>query len=118
MLKLLIYRYFILFYLSVEIILQDDVDNFISREVVLKRIFKRYISSVDLAELSDQTIDKLVDLSRKYFMIVWEERGKESKVIYERIKLLDIKTEDLVILLRSGENINSMLTTTANCHYI
>ena len=105
-----------MFYLSVEVLLQDDVDNFISREVVFKRIFKRYMSSVDLAELSDQTIDKLVDLCRKCFMIVWEERGKESKVIYERIKL-DIETEDLVIPSRSGENITSTLNT-VNRHYI
>lgn len=106
-----------MFYLSVEVLLQDDVDNFISREVVFKRIFKRYMSSVDLAELSDQTIDKLVDLCRKCFMIVWEERGKGSKVVYERIKLLDIETEELVIPSRSGENITSTLTT-VNRHYI
>ena len=76
------------------------------------------MSSVDLAELSDQTIDKLVDLCRKCFIIVWEERSiKESKVIYERIKLLDIETEDLVIPSRSGENITSTLTS-VNRHYI
>lgn len=94
-------------YLSAEVLSQAGVDNFISREVVFKRIFRRFMSSVDLAELSSQTIDKLVDLCRKCFMIVLEERGKESKVIYERIKLLDIETEDLVIPSRSGENITA-----------
>ena len=104
-------------YLSVEVPSRDDVDNFISREVVFKLIFKRYMPSVDLTKLSDQAIDKLVDLCRKCFMIVWEERGKESKVIYERIKLLDAETEDLVIPSRSGENITNTLIT-AKRHYI
>lgn len=76
------------------------------------------MSSVDLAELSDQTIDKLVDLCRKCFIIVWEEKDtKNSKIIYEKIKFLDIETEDLVIPSRSGENITNTLTS-VNRHYI
>ena len=86
---------------------QEDVDNFISREVVFKRILNRYITSANIMELSEQSINILVTLCRKCFLIVFEEQ--DSKKINFRIKLLDIETEELVIPSRSGKNISSSL---------
>lgn len=86
---------------------QEDVDNFISREVVFKRILNRYITSANIIELSEQSINSLVTLCRKCFQIVYEER--DSKNINCRIKLLDVETEELVIPSRSGKNISSSI---------
>lgn len=86
---------------------QEDVDNFISREVVFKRILNRYITSANIIELSEQSINSLVALCRKCFRIVYEER--DSKNINCRIKLLDVETEELVIPSRSGKNISSSI---------
>ena len=86
---------------------QEDVDNFTSREAVFKRILNRYITSTNIMELSEQSINILVTLCRKCFLIVFEEQ--DSKKINFRIKLLDVETEELVIPSRSEKNISSSL---------
>jgi hypothetical protein len=74
---------------------QEDVDNFISREVIFKRILNRYITSTNIVKLPEQSINSLVTLCRKCFQIIYEER--DSKNINCRIKLLDVETDGLVI---------------------
>ncbi|GES87920.1 protein split ends isoform X1 [Rhizophagus clarus] len=85
----------------------EEVNNFISREVVLKRILSRYVSAIDFTELSETSLDKLIEFSRKCFKIVWVET--ESANIKEKVKELDVITEDLEIPSRSGRNIASSL---------
>ncbi|GES91495.1 protein split ends isoform X4 [Rhizophagus clarus] len=64
----------------------EEVNNFISREVVLKRILSRYVSAIDFTKLSETSLDKLIEFSRKCF-----------------------KNKDLEIPSRSGRNIASSL---------
>jgi hypothetical protein len=90
-----------------ESLLQEDVDKFISREVVFKRIFSRYISSINIIELPKATIDGLVKLCKESFKIVWGET--DSNTIYQKIKLLNSETEALIIPSRSGRNITNTL---------
>ncbi|GES86732.1 hypothetical protein GLOIN_2v1488591 [Rhizophagus clarus] len=85
----------------------EEVNNFISREVVLKRILSRYVSAIDFTKLSETSLDKLIEFSRKCFKIVWVET--ESTNIKEKVKELDVITEDLEIPSRSGRNIASSL---------
>ncbi|GET02652.1 protein split ends isoform X5 [Rhizophagus clarus] len=85
----------------------EEVNNFISREVVLKRILSRYVSAIDFTKLSETSLDKLIEFSRKCFKIVWVET--ESANIKEKVKKLDVITEDLEIPSRSGRNIASSL---------
>ncbi|PKK57638.1 hypothetical protein RhiirC2_871766 [Rhizophagus irregularis] len=85
----------------------EKVNNFISREVVLKRILSRYVSAIDFTKLSETSLDKLIEFSRKCFKIVWVET--ESANIKEKVKELDVITEDLEIPSRSGRNIASSL---------
>jgi hypothetical protein len=83
------------------------VNNFISREVVLKRILSRYALAIDFTKLSETSLEKLVEFSRKCFKIVWVET--ESAIIKEKIKELDVITEELEIPSRSERNIASSL---------
>ncbi|GES98547.1 protein split ends isoform X4 [Rhizophagus clarus] len=85
----------------------EEVNNFISREVVLKRILSRYVSAIDFTKLSETSLDKLIEFSRKCFKIVWVET--ESTNIKEKVKELDVITEDLEIPSCSGRNIASSL---------
>ncbi|GES95221.1 protein split ends isoform X4 [Rhizophagus clarus] len=85
----------------------EEVNDFISREVVLKRILSRYISAIDFTKLSETSLDKLIEFSRKCFKIVWVET--ESANIKEKVKELDVITEDLEIPSHSGRNITSSL---------
>ncbi|GES84070.1 proline-rich protein 12 isoform X1 [Rhizophagus clarus] len=85
----------------------EEVNNFISREVVLKRILSRYVSAIDFTKLSEISLDKLIKFSRKCFKIVWVET--ESANIKEKVKELDVITEDLEIPFHSGRNIASSL---------
>ncbi|GES87164.1 hypothetical protein GLOIN_2v1488591 [Rhizophagus clarus] len=85
----------------------EEVNNFISREVVLKRILSRYVSAIDFTKLSETSLDKLIEFFRKCFKIVWVET--ESANIKEKVKELDVITEDLEIPSRSGRNIASSL---------
>ncbi|CAB5203866.1 unnamed protein product [Rhizophagus irregularis] len=84
-----------------------EVNNFISREVVLKRILSRQVSAIDFTKLSETSLEKLVEFSRKGFKIVWSET--DSSIVREKIKELDIITEGLEIPSRSGRNIASSL---------
>ncbi|CAB4394819.1 unnamed protein product [Rhizophagus irregularis] len=88
----------------------EEVNNFISREVILKRILSRYISAIDFTKLSETSLEKLVEFSRKCFKIVWVET--ESTIIKEKVKELDVITEELEIPSRSGRNIASSLKLT------
>ncbi|CAB5181606.1 unnamed protein product [Rhizophagus irregularis] len=88
----------------------EEVNNFISREVVLKRILSRYVSAIDFTKLSETSLEKLVEFSRKCFKIVWVET--ESTIIKEKVKELDVITEELEIPSRSGRNIASSLKLT------
>ncbi|GES98502.1 protein split ends isoform X4 [Rhizophagus clarus] len=85
----------------------EKVNNFISRKVVLKRILSRYVSAIDFTKLSETSLDKLIEFFKKSFKIVWVET--ESANIKEKVKELDIITEDLEIPSRSGRNIVSSL---------
>ena len=51
-------------------LLQTDVDDFISREVVTKRILNRYFSAVNISELPENSMNKLIEFSRECFRIV------------------------------------------------
>ncbi|CAB4427921.1 unnamed protein product [Rhizophagus irregularis] len=84
-----------------------EVNNFISREVILKRILSRQVSAIDFTKLSETSLEKLVEFSRKGFKIVWSET--DSSIVREKIKELDIITEGLEIPSRSGRNIASSL---------
>lgn len=86
------------------------MNNFISREVVLKRILSRYVSAIDFTKLSETSLEKLVEFSRKCFRVVWKET--ESTIIKEKVKELDVITEGLEIPSRSGRNIASSLKLT------
>jgi len=66
--------------------------------------------AVDISELPEDSMNKLIEFSRKYFRIVWEEKDKKNtKVIYCRIKELDESTQQLEIPSRSGKNFASSL---------
>ncbi|CAB4416625.1 unnamed protein product [Rhizophagus irregularis] len=84
-----------------------EVNNFISREVVLKRILSRHVSAIGFTKLSETSLEKLVEFSRKGFKIVWSET--DSSIVREKLKKLDIITEGLEIPSRSGRNIASSL---------
>ncbi|GET57277.1 protein virilizer homolog isoform X3 [Rhizophagus irregularis DAOM 181602=DAOM 197198] len=74
---------------------------------IRKRILSRYVSAIDFTKLSETSLDKLIEFSRKCFKIVWVET--ESANIKEKVKELDVITEDLEIPSRSGRNIASSL---------
>ncbi|GES92129.1 protein split ends isoform X4 [Rhizophagus clarus] len=62
----------------------EEVNNFISREVVLKRILSRYVSAIDFTKLSETSLDKLIEFSRKCFKIVWVET--EAQISKKRLR--------------------------------
>ncbi|GES91584.1 protein split ends isoform X4 [Rhizophagus clarus] len=74
---------------------------------IRKRILSRYVSAIDFTKLSETSLDKLIEFSRKCFKIVWIET--ESANIKEKVKELDVITEDLEIPSCSGRNIASSL---------
>ena len=91
-------------------LLQTDVDDFISREVVTKRILNRYFSAVDISKLPENSMNKLIEFSRECFRIAWEEKDEtDTKIFYGQIKELDRDTERLEIPSRSGKNFASLL---------
>ena len=45
-------------------LLQTDVDDFISREVVTKRILNYYFLAIDISELPENLMNKLIEFSR------------------------------------------------------
>ncbi|GBC40033.2 uncharacterized protein OCT59_012174 [Rhizophagus irregularis] len=89
---------------------QVEITNFISCEVAIKRILNRYFSAVDISEISEISMDKLIEFSRECFSIAWEERNEtNTKAFYNQIKRLDKNTENLEIPSRSGKNFASSL---------
>ncbi|CAB4431169.1 unnamed protein product [Rhizophagus irregularis] len=89
---------------------QVEITNFISCEVAIKRILNRYFSAVDISEISEISMDKLIEFLRECFSIAWEERNEtNTKAFYNQIKRLDKNTENLEILSRSGKNFASSL---------
>ncbi|GES88585.1 protein split ends isoform X6 [Rhizophagus clarus] len=72
-----------------------------------------YTESSDLTDekvnnfISQTSLDKLIEFSRKCFKIIWVET--ESANIKEKVKELDVITEDLEIPSCSGRNIASSL---------
>lgn len=84
-----------------------EINNFISREVVLKRVLSRYVSAIDFTKLPEVSLEKLVEFSRECFKIVFSET--EGTIIKEKFSELDTITERLEIPSRSGKNIASSL---------
>ncbi|PKY37906.1 hypothetical protein RhiirA4_536833 [Rhizophagus irregularis] len=85
---------------------QVEITNFISCEVAIKRILNRYFSAVDISEISEISMDKLIKFSRECFSIVWEERNETNTKAFKR---LDKNTENLEIPSCSGKNFASSL---------
>lgn len=91
-------------------LLQSDINDFISREVITKRILNRYFLAVDISELPENSMNKLIEFSRECFRIAWEEKDEtDTKIFYNRIKELDRDTERLEIPSRSGKNFASLI---------
>jgi hypothetical protein len=66
--------------------------------------------AVDISELLENSMNKLIEFSRACFGIAWGERDRnDSKTFYRRIKELDKDTERLVVPSRSGKNFASQL---------
>ncbi|GES83503.1 protein split ends isoform X3 [Rhizophagus clarus] len=83
-------------------------DAYQSKMDIRKRILSRYVSAIDFTKLSETSLDKLIEFFRKCFKIVWVET-KDGANIKEKVKELDVITEDLEIPSRSGRNIASSL---------
>ena len=91
-------------------LLQSDINDFISREVITKRILNRYFLAVDISELPENSMNKLIEFSRECFRIAWEEKDEtDTKIFYNQIKELDRDTERLEIPSRSGKNFASLI---------
>ncbi|GBB85349.1 hypothetical protein RclHR1_01190025 [Rhizophagus clarus] len=87
-----------------------EINDFISRDVVIKRIFNRYFTAVDVSEIPEITMNKLIEFSKECFNIAWEGRDEtNTRVFYDQIKTLDKNTEVLEIPSRSGRNFASSL---------
>ena len=84
-----------------------EVNNFISRDVVLKRILSQYVLAIDFTKLSETSLKKLVEFSRECFKIVWSET--ESAIIIKKVEELDVIMEGLEIPSCSRKNIASTL---------
>ena len=64
-------------------LLQSDINDFISREVITKRILNRYFLAVDISELPENSMNKLIEFSRECFRIAWEEKDEtDTKIFY------------------------------------
>ena len=87
---------------------EEEITEFISREVVYKKILSRHLSAVDLTELPEPSLEKLTEFCRKCFKIVWDHET-ESVVINKKIKDLDDLTKSIVVPSRSGTNIASSI---------
>ena len=91
-------------------LLQSDINDFISREVITKRILNRYFLAVDISELPENSMNKLIEFSRECFRIAWEEKDEtDTKIFYNQIKELNRDTERLEIPSRSGKNFASLI---------
>jgi hypothetical protein len=85
--------------------LTDEIVNeFISEEIVTKKILKRYLEAVDIGKLRrGDTLEKLIELSRESFKVHWRGRNLNE------IKSLDHLTRNLTIPSQSGLNISNSL---------
>ena|GEM_PF-6029427 len=85
--------------------LTDEIVNeFISEEIVTKKLLKRHLEAVDIRKLRrGVALEKLIELSRESFKVHW--RGKNLS----EIKSLDRLTRNLTIPSQSGLNISSSL---------
>jgi hypothetical protein len=82
-----------------------EVIEFISEDVVTKRILRRQLAVVEMNELKKKnSLEKLIEFSRESFKIHWNGKNIDA------IKSLDHITKNLVIPSRSGINIASSLT--------
>ncbi|GES94414.1 hypothetical protein GLOIN_2v1781472 [Rhizophagus clarus] len=79
-----------------------EINDFISRDVIIKRIFNRYFTAVDVSEIPEITMNKLIEFSKECFNIAWEGRDEtNTRVFYDQIKTLDKNTEVLEIPSRN-----------------
>ncbi|GES95909.1 trinucleotide repeat-containing gene 6C protein [Rhizophagus clarus] len=79
-----------------------EINDFISRDVIIKRIFNQYFTAVDVSEIPEITINKLIEFSKECFNIAWEGRDEtNTRVFYDQIKTLDKNTEVLEIPSRN-----------------
>ena len=85
--------------------LTDEIVNeFISEDVVMMKILKRYLEAVDVGKLKrDNALEVLINLSRESFKISWRGRNLDE------IKSLDRLTRNLSIPSQSGLNITNSL---------
>lgn len=85
--------------------LTDEIVNeFISEEIVTKKILKRQLEAVDIGKLRrGDALEKLIELSRESFKVHWRGRNLNE------IKSLDRLTRDLTIPSQSGINISNSL---------
>lgn len=80
------------------------MNDFISEEVVTKRILKRQLAVVDTNELKKMdSFEKLIEFARETFKIHWKSKDLEA------VKKLDYITKDIYIPSRSGFNIANNL---------
>ncbi|POG74931.1 hypothetical protein GLOIN_2v1571258 [Rhizophagus irregularis DAOM 181602=DAOM 197198] len=84
---------------------QNIIEEFISEEVVIRKVLARYFVTTNETELRrNGSLDRLVRFVREAFKIHYKDSNKE------KIKDLDVMTKDLVIPSRSGYNLASSLT--------
>lgn len=82
----------------------EIVKEFISEEIVTKKILKRQLEAVDIGKLKrGDALEKLIELSRESFKVHWRGRNLNE------IKSLDRLTRDLTIPSQSGINISNSL---------
>lgn len=82
----------------------NEVNTFISEDVVMKKILKRQLEAVDINKLRrDNSLERLIELSRESIRVSWGGRNLDL------IKSLDRITKDMLIPSRSGFNIASNL---------
>ncbi|CAB4493642.1 unnamed protein product [Rhizophagus irregularis] len=84
---------------------QNIIEEFISKEVVIRKVLARYFVTTNETELRrNGSLDRLVRFVQEAFKIHYKDSNKK------KIKDLDVMTKDLVIPLQSGYNFASSLT--------
>ncbi|PKB98979.1 hypothetical protein RhiirA5_430483 [Rhizophagus irregularis] len=91
---------------------QNIIEEFISKEVVIRKVLARYFVTTNETELRrNGSLDRLVRFVQEAFKIHYKDSNKK------KIKDLDVMTKDLVIPLQSGYNFASSLTLTLYKRY-
>ena len=81
------------------------MNEFISEEVVIKKILRRQLAVVNTNELKKMdSLEKLIEFARETFKIHWKSKDLEA------VKKLDYITKGIRIPSRSGLNIANNLT--------